>query len=56
MYRAGIVKKTDPFLVLLDGDNTAKSFKRLESYAPKADDRVIAIKEGTSYIILGSVV
>ena len=56
MYRAGTVKRTEPFLVLLDGDDVERSFKRLGSYIPSINDRVIAIKEGTSYIILGNVV
>lgn len=56
MCRAGTVTSVNPFLVMLDGETVAKSFKRLKSYDVKAGDRVLCIKEGTSYVVLGGVV
>ena len=56
MYRAGTVKRTEPCFFFVVGGDVGRSFKRLGSYIPSINDRVIAIKEGTSYIILGNVV
>jgi len=56
MYKSGTVTSVSPFLVTLDGENTGKTFKRLDSYEPKLNDRVILIEHGSSYVVLGSVI
>lgn len=58
MYKSksGTVVSVEPFTVLLDGESIAKSFKRLKSYIPQIDDRVICISDGDSYIVIGGVI
>lgn len=40
----------------IDGVLSAKTYTRLSSYAPAADDRVLAVRAGGSWVILGKVV
>lgn len=56
MFRAGTVTSVNPFLVVLDGETVGKTFKRLDSYNVKINDRVICVQEGTSYVVLGGVI
>lgn len=57
MYsRAGTVTSVSPFLVILDGEDTGKEFKRLSSYEPRLNDRVLLIPHGSSYVVLGGVI
>lgn len=57
MYsKSGTVKSTNPLRILLDGESVEKEFKRLESYVPKINDRVILIVHGSSYVVIGSVI
>ena len=44
--------------VQFDGETTpsAKKYKRLASYSPTVNDRVLLIKAGGTYVIIGKVV
>ena len=56
MYnKSGTVTSVNPLLVVLDGEDAAREFKKLSSYEPKLNDRVILIQHGSSYVILGGV-
>ncbi|MGP1411481.1 MAG: hypothetical protein ACTTKD_06570 [Peptoanaerobacter stomatis] len=56
MYnKSGTVTSVSPFLVVLDGEETGREFKKLSSYEPKLNDRVILISHGSSYVVLGGV-
>lgn len=56
MYsKSGTVTRVNPLTVVLDGENTGKEFKKLDSYVPKINDRVLLIPHGSSYVILGGV-
>lgn len=56
MYnKSGTVTSVSPLLVVLDGEDTAREFKKLSSYEPKLNDRVILIQHGSSYVVLGGV-
>ena len=58
-YKLGTVTSTSGgVFVRFDGETTAsqKSYKRLASYSPAVNDRVLLIKVGGTYIILGRVV
>jgi len=59
-YKLGTVTSTSGgVFVQFDGETTAsqKSYKRLASYSnPAVNDRVLLIKVGGTYIILGKVV
>ena len=59
-YKLGIVTSTSGgVFVQFDGETTAsqKSYKRLASYSsPTVNDRVMMVKIGGSYVILGKIV
>ena len=55
MSKAGTVISVSPFLVILDRENTGKTFKKINSYNPKINDRVILIEHGSSYVVIGGV-
>ena len=56
MYnKSGTVTSVSPLLVVLDGEDTGREFKKLSSYEPKLNDRVLLIPHGSSYLILGGV-
>lgn len=50
------VAGTDP-RVVWDGEDaaTTKRYKALGSYTPKADDRVVAVQAGSTWVILGQI-
>ena len=59
MIVLGVVSSiTDGLFVRLNGEEQPreKSFKRIASYTPAVDDRVIIAKISGTYVVLGKVV
>lgn len=57
-FALGVVTETsDGLMIKLSGEETAreKSYKRLSSYAPAINDRVILAKISGTYVVLGKV-
>ena len=58
-YKLGIVTSTSGgVFVRFDGETTAsaKKYKRLANYSPTVSDRVLLVKVGGTYVILGKVI
>jgi len=58
-YKLGTVTSTSGGIyVQFDGETTAsaKKYKRLANYSPTVSDRVLLVKVGGTYVILGKVI
>lgn len=47
---------TSPLTVRIDGAASANPARRLASYSPAANDRVLAVRYGTALYVLGKIV
>ena len=58
MILAVVASITDGLFIRLEGETEARtmSYKRLSSYTPVVDDRVLVAKISGTYVVLGTVV
>lgn len=54
----GTVTSVSPFYIQFDGESTpsARQYKKLSSYAPSINDRVVLIQDKNIYVCIGKVV
>lgn len=50
------VTASSPFAVRIDGATSTNPARRLSSYSPAVGDRVLAVRYGTTLIVLGKLV
>lgn len=52
----GQVTTASPLAVLVDGESTSRAMTRLTSYTAALNDRVLCLRVGGKYTVLGKVV